>query len=208
MKHPILALLAAGCMAIAGLTVTQSAHASDAICANPQGAMEKAFCEDPHLMGLNLQMNIMLNKFRSPANGELPDGLQREYAHHMIEFEECNGKYRCLASGLQRYTKQLEDRYMRGKGRWLAKHQRVRFSLHQSQDSPGRDMIPSKNPRNFGWTQRLCQLRCASQKRCIGVGYDPLQQNKNAFGYCTMKTAVTFPLKKWRPTGVFLFKQP
>jgi hypothetical protein len=184
-----------------------SAMASDAVCANPQSSSEIALCEDPHLMGKNLQIQNVLRLFLDDPQDVFPEWLQMEYAHHLIARDECGESFRCLESVLVEYLDQLNRTYLERGENPLADYQDVRFSLHQSQDSPGNDILRWNNPRNFGWSQRLCQLRCAANAQCAGVGYDPMQQLDNVFGYCTMKHAVKRSLSNWTPQGVFLIKE-
>lgn len=192
----------------AGRTASrQPARATFPGCARPAGKIEKLICADTYLVSLNLQIKTVLDRFRTGPKRELPEWLQMEYGHHMIAMEECNGKFRCYEQTLRDHIKQVNGNFLRRKARSLTKYTRVRFKLHQSLDSPGNDLIPSKSPRNFGWSQRLCQLRCAATARCAAVGYDPLQQRNNVYGYCTMKSRVTLPLRKWRQHGVLLVKQ-
>ena len=136
--------------------------ASDGVCANPESSAEIALCEDDYLMGLNLQIQVTLARFLDEPTDPLPEWLQMEYAHHMIAREECDGGFRCLESVLAEYLDQLNQAYLENEDTPLTAYQDVPFLLHQSQDSPGNDMMPWNDPRNFGWSQRLCQLRCAS----------------------------------------------
>jgi hypothetical protein len=180
-------------------------HASDAVCVNPEGPMI-AICEDPKLMALNLQVNILHGRFLPQPNAELPEARQMELGHHHIALEECNGKFRCIEAQLTSFLDEWTNIYLRGAGKVFAAHQRVRFQPYSRRDSPGHDIVPSTSPRNYGWTERLCQLRCAIEKRCVAAGYDVMQQRNHVFGYCTLKRSATFPLKKWTEHGVFLFK--
>lgn len=184
-------------------------HASSRFpgCSNPQGTLDKTMCGDAYLTSLNLQVQSVLNRFRRGPQKELPEWLQMEYAHQLIALEECNGKFRCIEHGLKQYIDQVTGQFLKRKASSLAKFTRVKFKLHQSQDSPGRDLISSKSPRNFGWSQKLCQLRCAATARCAAAGYDPLQHRNGIYGYCTMKSAVSYPLSRWRQQGVLLVKR-
>jgi hypothetical protein len=69
----------------------------------------------------------------------------------------------------------------------------IAFSTHPGLDSPGNDIIRWNEPRNFGWSAAACKERCAKDPRCKGVGWDPNQKN-----YCTMKSKINFPLKRWK----------
>lgn len=189
------------------LMTPSAAPASDAICANPQGPIEVALCEDPHLMGINLQIQNVLVRFLDDPNDPLPEWLSMEYGHHMIAAEECEGAYRCLESVMVDFLDHLNQSYLEYNDTPLAGYEDVKFTLHQSQDSSGNDLMPWNDPRNFGWSQKLCQLRCANSEDCVAVGFDPLQQVNNVFGYCTMKSAVNYPLSGWTPEGVLLIKQ-
>ena len=183
------------------------ARASDAVCANPQGSFENQICEDKYLMGINLQINLLLTRFVDEPTDPLPDWLQMEYAHHMIEFEECGDNFRCLEGAMRTYLGYLTKQYLENEDTPLAAYQDVRFRLFQSQDSPGNDLMQWNHPNNFGWTEKLCQLRCASDDRCAAAGYDVMQQLNNVYGYCTMKSRVKTPLSNWTSLGVLLVKQ-
>ena len=183
------------------------AQASDAVCANPQGSAETALCEDEYLMSINLQIQVTLARFLDDPNDPLPEWLQMEYAHHWIAMEECEGGFRCLESVLRGYLDQLNISYLENEDTPLVAYQDTPFLLYQSQDSPGNDMMPWNSPENFGWSQYLCQLRCASRDECVAVGYDPMQQLNNIYGYCTMKRSVKLPLSNWTPRGVLLIKR-
>ena len=182
-------------------------QASDAICANPESLAEEALCDDEHLMGLNLQIQVTLARFLDDPSDPLPEWLQMEYAHHLIAREECEGGFRCMESVLVDYLDQLNQTYLENEDTPLTAYQDVEFLLYQSQDSPGNDLMPWNSPQNFGWSQRLCQLRCASRDECVAVGYDPMQQLDYVYGYCTMKRSVSLPLSNWTPQGVLLIKR-
>lgn len=130
-----------------------------------------------------------------------------EYAHQTIAMEECNGKFRYLESVLANTVQMAENHYFRWKAKSLARFKNVRFKVFQAKDSPGGDLAPSKSAQNFGWSKRLCQLRCAAEALCAGAGFDALQKSGNAYGYCTMKGQISRSLKNWRPLGDLLVKQ-
>lgn len=107
---------------------------------------------------------------------------------------------------------QIQSRWLRiiifgWKAKSLARFKNVRFKVFQAKDSPGGDLAPSKSAQNFGWSKRLCQLRCAAEALCAGAGFDALQKSGNAYGYCTMKGQISRSLKNWRPLGDLLVKQ-
>jgi hypothetical protein len=188
-------------------TARQSAFGRYPVCTNPRDPIEKHVCADEHLISLSLQAEAVLNHFRTGKNRELPEWLQMEYAHQTIAMEECNGKFRYLESVLANTVQMAENHYFWWKAKSLARFKNVRFKVFQAKDSPGGDLAPSKSAQNFGWSKRLCQLRCAAEARCAGAGFDALQKSGNAYGYCTMKGQISRSLKNWRPLGVLLVKQ-
>jgi len=176
------------------------------VCTNPRDPIQKHVCKDNYLISLNLQSAAVLDHFRTGKDRELPEWLQMEYAHQLIALEECNGKFRCLESVLRNTIKMAENHFIRRKAKGLGRFSRTRFRLFQAKDSPGNDLIPSKSSRNFSWSQRLCQLRCAANSKCAGAGFDALQHNNGVYGYCTMKGRISQSLRNWRPLGVLLVK--
>ena len=177
------------------------------MCRAPQTDAEKLVCEDDHLRGLDNQINVLLWRFRDYGDGEVPEAVQMEYGHHMIGREDCDASLRCVESEMVAYLQQLGSEYLDWEDNPLSDVPNIGFQLFQSQDSPGNDIAPISTDGNYGWTQDLCQRRCANDSLCIGVGYDPLQSRNGVAGYCTMKSQVTLPLKIWTNTGMFLLKQ-
>ena len=182
-------------------------RASDPVCANPVTETEIAVCNDSHLLGLDLELATVINRMVDINGGELPETVQFDYANHMIEREECGSHYRCLEDSITRYLDQITGSYLDWADTPLAAYQDVAFDHYDAQDSPGNDLIPSKSAENFGWSQTLCRLRCASNDQCYAVGYDVMQQKDGVHGYCTMKSAITMPLKDWRESGVLMVKR-
>ncbi|MEM7440774.1 MAG: hypothetical protein AAF393_14330 [Pseudomonadota bacterium] len=194
-------------LALSAALLPQPAAASDAVCANPESSAEEALCDDPYLMGLNLQISAVLSRFVSNPADPLPEWLQVEYAHHWIAMDECDGSFRCVEAALVDYLDQINRTYLESFGSRLAPYQNTPFKLFQSQDSTGNDLMPWNNPLNFGWSQYLCQLRCAANSGCVAVGYNPLEQVDGVYGYCTMKHKVNTPLTNWADQGVLLIRQ-
>lgn len=185
------------------------AKASDAVCANPQSVAEEAICDDSYLMGLSLQINNVLYNFiawREPG-GKLPEAQQIQLGHYWIGLEDCAGAFRCMESEMRNFLSSMEGFYLDDEDTILTSGRGVPFQLHQSQDSPGSDLLKWNDKRNFGWSQRLCQYRCAANDQCAVAGFDVLQIQHNLYGYCTMKSKVSLPLKSWTPSGVLLIKK-
>ncbi|MEO1199537.1 MAG: hypothetical protein AAFX39_09935 [Pseudomonadota bacterium] len=195
------------CVAIGLLLPIDAPRASDPVCANPMTVSEDAICEDRYLLGMDIEINLLLGRLTEGPEETLPEWLQMDYGHHLIGREDCEGGFRCLESVLSDYIDFLTSEYLTSSGTGLADYQHVSFVVHQSQDSPGNDLLPWDHPDNFGWTERLCQLRCAAAADCAASAFDPLQQVGGVPGYCTMKSVVNFPLGAWTDVGVFMVKQ-
>lgn len=176
-------------------------------CAAPVSEWEFAVCEDPHLLGLDLQLLNLLHIWGDAPGGEPSEANQVEYAHHLIAREGCGADYRCLEEEITNYVGYLTEQVLAAGGRHLAPFADVEFSLHQSADSPGADLIAWDSPENFGWTEELCRLRCAAEPRCVAAGFDPLAEARGVHGYCTMKGAVNRPLSDWTAEGVLLIRE-
>ncbi|MEM8551190.1 MAG: hypothetical protein AAGF45_02340 [Pseudomonadota bacterium] len=182
-----------------------SPSANDAACTAPATPTERAVCSDDYLRGLDAQITVVLSNFAFINGGEAPLGVDMESAHYMIAREECGESFRCVEAQLREHLTWIEDQYLSWQDTPLSAGLGTAITVVEAAASAGHDLIPSKDARNFGWTQRLCGLRCGADPACAGAHYVALAQQDGVYGYCTLKSRIVEPLQPWR--GVTLIKR-
>jgi len=183
------------------------ALASDPICTNPVTAAENMICDDEYLQGLEFQINNVVYHWIAWRTGQLDEALQFRSANHHIAREECGGNFRCLESEMRGFLDEMHTYYLEDSDTIYTDYVGVPFAVFQSEASHGNDMLVWNDPQNFGWTERLCQLRCAAEDRCIAAAFDPMQAGDGKPGLCVLKHKVELPLQPWTSTGTFSLKR-
>lgn len=194
-------------IAVSVVPLGSNALASDPICTNPVTAAEILVCDDEYLQGIEFQINNILFHHIAWRTGILDDQMQFRFANYQIEREQCGDNFRCVEGVMRSFLDEMHTYYFNNEDTIYGDDIPLPFIVFQSEASHGNDMLVWNDPRNFGWTEKLCQMRCSLEDECVAAAFDPMQWGDGKPGLCVLKNKAVFPLQSWTSTGTFWLKR-